>query len=868
MKKGPLYFLILCTLGLIGICACLFMIFYNAAEENAIRQLNSEQKIHARQAAKGIEFFFQTWTDILTSFAKMDEVITLDAGGKRDMTLFYESHQKQIQSITRVDENGRILYTAPDSGSAGTDISTQKHMLEIMRNHKTVVSDVFRTVQGFDGIALHVPVFQGTRFKGTIAIVIDFQNLTRQYLEVIKIGTTGYAWVISRDGTTLYSPVPGFTGKSIFDNCKDYPTALALTEEMLQGHQGTATYTCDKIGDKTVSPVKKFAVYMPINLNNSFWSIVVASSENEVLSSLKSFRDKLSLVIGMTLLGGILFSLLSAKAWLIVAEEKKRRQAEQKLRESDQFNRLLFELSPIGLALCTIDGTLVDINPAYANIMGRSVAETLQLTYWDITPQTYADQEQAQLTSLKETGRYGPYEKEYIHKDGHLVPVRLQGLLIDKGNEKLIWSSVEDISEIQKTIRALRKNEQVLRLFVEHSPAAIAMFDTEMKYIAVSRRFLFDYNLGDQNILGRSHYQVLPDTPERWRKIHQRCLAGAIEKCDEDPFLRADGKTEWVRWEIRPWHETEEKIGGLILFSEVITKRKQTELELARHRDHLEELVQERTREVERSQKALLNIVEDLKESTEALAHANEQLKEIDRLKSIFIASMSHELRTPLNSVIGFSSVLSNEWAGPVNEEQKTLLMTVNRAGKQLLSLINDVIDISKIESGKLDTHREDFDLHDVLTEAINSLAKEAADKQLDLTVEIPHLSMHSDRRRLLQCILNLLSNAIKFTPKGTVHLTARSIKDGKYVEISVEDTGLGIKKIDMPKLFHSFVRLESPLRSTVPGTGLGLYLTKKLARETLDGDVTAVSNYEIGSCFTLRIPVVLNNVSKGVKDT
>jgi len=270
-------------------------------------------------------------------------------------------------------------------------------------------------------------------------------------------------------------------------------------------------------------------------------------------------------------------------------------------------------------------------------------------------------------------------------------------------------------------------------------------------------------------------------------------------------------------------------------------------------------------------------IDEELRVKSAELEVVNVKLKELDRLKSIFIASMSHELRTPLNSVIGFSSMLHKEWVGPVSDEQKTMLLTILRAGKHLLLLINDVIDISKIESGKLDTYTENFDLYDVINEAVDGIRKDAVDKKLELKTETLHLPMHSDRRRLLQCVLNLLSNAVKFTEKGSVHITARRIQKSDariqnnekvlqcdYVEIFVEDTGIGIKEEDMPRLFCSFVRLDSPLRTIVPGTGLGLYLTRKLIRETLNGDIFAESGHGVGSRFTIRIPVRIENPSKG----
>lgn len=419
----------------------------------------------------------------------------------------------------------------------------------------------------------------------------------------------------------------------------------------------------------------------------------------------------------------------------------------------------------------------------------------------------------------------------------------------------LYWLIGRYASDIKIAEMALQKNEELLRLFVEHAPAAIAMFDRDMKYIAASRRFLMDYGLGDQGIIGRSHYELFPEIPERWREIHRRCLKGAVEKSEEDPFQRADGKVDWVRWEIRPWHEAQGEIGGIILFSEVITERKKVDQELKEHREHLEELVQERTAELKDSQTALMNMVEDLNQKTEELGISNERLKELDRLKSIFIASMSHELRTPLNSIIGFTGIILQGMAGGINEEQRDQLQRVSRAGKHLLALITDVIDISKIEAGKIEAYAEEFQIESVLNEAVSNLKLQIREKGLELEVNIipKKIILKTDRKRLLQCVLNLLSNAVKFTEKGKIAIVAED--KGDIMQLSVTDTGIGIKEEDLPMLFNSFVRLDSPLKMSVSGTGLGLYLTKKLVTEVLGGEVVATSNYGKGSTFMLSIP-------------
>ncbi|HEX21589.1 MAG TPA: PAS domain S-box protein, partial [Actinobacteria bacterium] len=173
-----------------------------------------------------------------------------------------------------------------------------------------------------------------------------------------------------------------------------------------------------------------------------------------------------------------------------------------------------------------------------------------------------------------------------------------------------------------------------------------------------------------------------------------------------------------------------------------------------------------------------------VRDRTQALKKANDKLHDLDRLKSMFIASTSHELRTPLNSIIGFSGILLEGWSGKLNPEQKENLKYVYQAGKYLLALINDIIDISKIESGKLDKKMEDFKLKNVVDEAVVSLKTEINEKSLKLTENIEDITMRTDRQRLIQCLVNLISNAVKFTESGEVSLAAKRI-NGK-VDISV----------------------------------------------------------------------------------
>jgi PAS domain S-box-containing protein len=379
------------------------------------------------------------------------------------------------------------------------------------------------------------------------------------------------------------------------------------------------------------------------------------------------------------------------------------------------------------------------------------------------------------------------------------------------------------------------------------------------------RSLIHDRIFGYETLLPNWTYEmflehVLPEDRQEVNRRFTEAIKSQTEWSFECRIRRVDGEIRWI-WAVGGHERNSEgksvRMSGIV---QDITDRKLAEIELEKHRKNLEELVRERTGKLEDAQKALTNIVEDLNEKSIKLEEANVRLKDLDRLKSMFIASMSHELRTPLNSIIGFSSILLNEWIGPMNPEQKENMGIVLRAGRHLLNLINDVIDISKIEAEKIDVIIEEFDLYDLILEAGTAHIKDIENKGIDFAVRSLPQKMNTDRRRLLQCVHNLMSNAVKFTEKGAVSVQTRTVKgvatDSDFVEISVTDTGIGIREDDMPKLFLPFVRIDSPLKATVSGTGLGLYLTKKLVNQVLKGEIGVESRFGEGSTFKIVVPV------------
>ena len=241
-------------------------------------------------------------------------------------------------------------------------------------------------------------------------------------------------------------------------------------------------------------------------------------------------------------------------------------------------------------------------------------------------------------------------------------------------------------------------------------------------------------------------------------------------------------------------------------------------------------------------------------ERTAELKTAKDRAESADRLKSAFLATMSHELRTPMNSIIGFTGILLQELAGPMNEEQRKQLGMVRGSAQHLLALINDVLDVSKIEAGQLEVRHETFDLRRSVEKVVDVVRPMADKKGLRLNVDVgPGIGkLASDPRRVEQVLLNLLNNAIKFTEKGDVTLTA--VAADRVVRISVADAGIGIKPEDVAKLFQPFVQIETGLSRRHEGTGLGLVISRRLAT-LLGGDIEVRSEWGKGSVFTFTLP-------------
>ncbi len=248
--------------------------------------------------------------------------------------------------------------------------------------------------------------------------------------------------------------------------------------------------------------------------------------------------------------------------------------------------------------------------------------------------------------------------------------------------------------------------------------------------------------------------------------------------------------------------------------------------------------------------KALDQLQRRFAQRTRELERANAKLRALDRLKSEFLANMSHELRTPLNAIIGFSELMYIGKLGPLFGEQKEYIGDILNSGNHLLSLINDVLDLSKVEAARMEVLNSTFEIEHVITEVVQNIAPIMSVKGLKLVREIP-LDLPprtTDRRKLFQILLNLASNAVKFTDQGEIRI--RCEIEHSTMRVSVADTGIGIKAADLKLLFQPFSQCDGGPRKRHEGTGLGLCLSQKLA-VLLGGKLIVESKYGKGATFT-----------------
>lgn len=575
-----------------------------------------------------------------------------------------------------------------------------------------------------------------------------------------------------------------------------------------------------------------------------------------------------------------------------------RKRAEEELRAAEEKYRNIFEHAMEAITQTTPEGRYITANPAAARILGYDSPDDLISTVNDLDHQFYVQPGRRQefKTLMEKHGAVSGFESEVYRREGATIWIleNSQAIRDERGNLLYYEGTAQDITERKRAEERIQNQLNRLSALREIDLAITSTFDMRVslavllsqtvKYLSVDAAavLLVDASMGALNYeagIGfrtdapRSTYIKLGESYAGKAALEQRMvripnLADELENLLLAAHLKGE---DFVSYHAMPLIVKGKVLGVLEVFDRSAAKRDAEwydffgslagQAAIAVDNAQLFSASQRELMERRRAEEELRQLNAELEKRVEDritdLKRLNLELERAVRVQDEFLANMSHELRTPLNAIIGLSESLAEKTVGELNEKQAKYLGVIAESGQHLLTLINDILDLAKIEAGQVNLHRDKVDVSAVCRSGLRMIHQLAHKKNQEVSFEMDEdLGLiRADERRLKQMLVNLLSNAVKFTPEGgRLGLEVRGNRQSNIVQFTVWDTGIGIEEEDRERLFHPFVQLDSELSRKTTGTGLGLALVAQMAR-LHGGSVSVESQPGNGSRFTITLP-------------
>ncbi|MDP2633193.1 MULTISPECIES: PAS domain-containing hybrid sensor histidine kinase/response regulator [unclassified Pseudoalteromonas] len=493
-------------------------------------------------------------------------------------------------------------------------------------------------------------------------------------------------------------------------------------------------------------------------------------------------------------------------------------------------------LAPVGIAVNSLkDGAFHYVNNEFSHITGYTVDEINAIDYWQITPDKYKEQEEKQLLSLVETGRYGPYEKEYINKSGVTFPVRLSGIkVMDENGDDLIWSVVQDTSEQKNTeqqlLNAIEKADLLaLRIQLANTSAQIGVWEWDL----ITGKLFWDELM--LTLYGLKKEQFKESYDDWVKAVHPDDIELANAQLKD-----SIEKGALYEPEFRVVHP-DGKIRTLKASARVIRDKWGTPLKVI----------------------GVSYDVTDKIQAIETSENARVAAENASKIKSDFLANMSHEIRTPMNAILGGLQLLDN---AELSTDLRKILVNATSSAKSLLTIINDILDYSKVESNKIEIEKMPLSIVDILNSVKYDLDALISNQQIDFKIDVSknfHDNWLGDQVRVKQIILNLASNAVKFTNQGCVKIAVDCIehKSQETILIKVEDSGIGMSEEAQGRIFERFSQADTSTTREYGGTGLGMSITISLVK-LMGGEIAVNSIKGRGTIIDVTLPLEKTHVA------